>query len=614
MTIQEFLDSIGVETPLTELTLDGTMKYLNDPAGFKGWYRGTINKFGTFLQFGDWRNPKPEIFKETPAIPSDPVEKAAWEKAQKLQQEADAKHVLEVQERVSKDSIRELSQFSKEGQSLYLTTKGVRGWGVYYRFPSRSNAKETDLIVPVRDINEKVWGYQVISPYGDKDLIPGGRLGACFHLLGEKIESIVYVAEGYATAASVYEVTGKPSVCAFNAGNIPKVCKAIREKHPDAKIVIAADNDDAGLAFAKEASKEFDAIVVSPPKKEGDLDWNDFHKKFGKEATQKLLTGRSIEFRDRANLISAVDFINEPDVDIYYIVEELLPQGGTSVFAGQPKVGKTTTVRDLIRCVAGGTPFLGRKTVKGKVVYLALEEKDAFLRKKFKKFALEELQNIQITFWTSAKDKLDELQKIIEKYKPSLLVVDTMYKFIPPVEDKYAEMVQVLAPFDELAREYGTHIMLIHHAKKGESKGVESVLGSTAIAGAFDTILTQRKQMIENEEHRIISSTNRYGRDIEDMVITYDEMTEKTSVKKAPTKEDSGKMKILQFFKENPGQWFSPQQAIDAGCPGRFNTVKDACYDLQRSRMLLYQKGDRGSALYSVNPDWVGTVKEGDAY
>jgi putative DNA primase/helicase len=51
------------------------------------------------------------------------------------------------------------------------------------------------------------------------------------------------IAEGYATAASVYEATGHAVAVAFYADNLVTVARALWTKLPEARIVICADND-----------------------------------------------------------------------------------------------------------------------------------------------------------------------------------------------------------------------------------------------------------------------------------------------------------------------------------------------------------------------------------
>ena len=55
---------------------------------------------------------------------------------------------------------------------------------------------------------------------------------------------VIVIAEGYATAATVHKGTGLICVVAFSAGNIKPVVDALLAKHPDARLLIAADDDD----------------------------------------------------------------------------------------------------------------------------------------------------------------------------------------------------------------------------------------------------------------------------------------------------------------------------------------------------------------------------------
>lgn len=65
-----------------------------------------------------------------------------------------------------------------------------------------------------------------------------------YHVLGElEGADIIGICEGYATAATVYEIADIPVIVAWDAGNLTPVAKLIRAKYPDAKIVFGADDD-----------------------------------------------------------------------------------------------------------------------------------------------------------------------------------------------------------------------------------------------------------------------------------------------------------------------------------------------------------------------------------
>jgi phage/plasmid primase-like uncharacterized protein len=103
----------------------------------------------------------------------------------------------------------------------------------------------------------------------------------------------------------MYELTGIPTVIAYNAGNLGAVSKAIAEIAPNSRQIFAADNDhhlprkaepleNIGKVKAEAAAKEVGGIVLLPnfgaiekaalvDGKSPPTDWNDFAKVFGKE-------------------------------------------------------------------------------------------------------------------------------------------------------------------------------------------------------------------------------------------------------------------------------------------------------------------------------------------
>src|SRR5690606_19898560 len=64
-----------------------------------------------------------------------------------------------------------------------------------------------------------------------------------FHLLGHAPQWVVLLAEGYATAATLFEATGLPVVCAFDASNLMPVAEALRKRYKRARILVCADDD-----------------------------------------------------------------------------------------------------------------------------------------------------------------------------------------------------------------------------------------------------------------------------------------------------------------------------------------------------------------------------------
>ena len=147
----------------------------------------------------------------------------------------------------------------------YLTLKQLLPFQGLY-------VSDNKLLIPLRDIHGKVWNIQSIWPNTKKLFSKGGRTKGLFHIVNHQTlpyEGKVYIAEGYATAASLYIDTQVPSVAAMTANNLKNVAMVLREHRPQLDIIICADDDrftrgNPGITKAKEAAAAVGAKVVSP--------------------------------------------------------------------------------------------------------------------------------------------------------------------------------------------------------------------------------------------------------------------------------------------------------------------------------------------------------------
>lgn len=192
------------------------------------------------------------------------------------------------------------------GASAYLARKGVAGFGVgffaYTVVLSIDDARQRcdvwagsevrtffdslpkprpdshsflmfkvgSIAVPLRDAEGKLWSLQAINDQGTKLFPKYGRKSGCFHLIGEVLEQrALFVAEGYATAASVWMAMRTPTVVAIDSGNLLPVARALRELYPALRLVIAGDDDPSkpgnpGRTKAEAAALAVGGVAVFP--------------------------------------------------------------------------------------------------------------------------------------------------------------------------------------------------------------------------------------------------------------------------------------------------------------------------------------------------------------
>jgi len=150
------------------------------------------------------------------------------------------------------------------------------------------------LVVPAYKAGKLVT-LQFIAESGEKRFLTGGEIQGAYGSVGNQTDTI-YICEGYATADSVNQATGKAAIWAFNAGNLKDVAVAIRAKYPNSVIVIAGDNDqwthkpdgelwNVGVIKGMEAASAVGGYFACPdvPNDDADkrTDWNDIAKSDG---------------------------------------------------------------------------------------------------------------------------------------------------------------------------------------------------------------------------------------------------------------------------------------------------------------------------------------------
>ncbi|SMB28629.1 conserved protein of unknown function [Sterolibacterium denitrificans] len=142
----------------------------------------------------------------------------------------------------------------------YLRRKGVNAYGL--------RQLRAQLVIPVRDASGALCSLQFISPEGDKRFLSGGRKRGCYFAIGQP-RTVLCLAEGYATAASVFEATGYATACCFDAGNLEPVARVLRTKFPRLAIIVCADNDsetpgNPGVSMAMSAARAVRGMVAVP--------------------------------------------------------------------------------------------------------------------------------------------------------------------------------------------------------------------------------------------------------------------------------------------------------------------------------------------------------------
>lgn len=319
--------------------------------------------------FGCWKRQINEKWKDSNGnIP--PKDYTALKRKWAESAAAAAREEAERKERIATVALEEFNRLPKAENHDYLLIKGVKAAGDVRINPSG------DLVIPLRDINGKLWSYQTIDVFGDKLFRPGGRVAGCFFTMGDISDGVIVVCEGYATGATIHEATGFPVCCAMNCGNLRDTVADLRKRYEDRTIIIAADNDrfttdrdgnltNPGVTKAEEAAKLHRAKTVIPsfPGKEG-TDFNDLHQQAGIGVVRSAFeTALGVGLGQRMTIKSLLAFLPEEDSSSV-LGKRYLCRGGSCVLVGQTSAGKSSLGMQMAIMFAFGLDFFGLKPAR----------------------------------------------------------------------------------------------------------------------------------------------------------------------------------------------------------------------------------------------------------
>lgn len=244
---------------------------------------------GTLLHLAKQHGFRPA--EAAPQQPPSPEARKAQEaeRAERDAREQAAREAAQV--KAVQEAQRRFSEACETGASPYLERKAVGAHGVRF-------TPDGAVIVPMRDLQGELRNVQTIRPDGVKRYLPGGQKTGLLHWIGDPAGAqALILAEGYATAATVYQATARPVACCFDTTNLPHVARALRSHFgPAALLLFAADNDreteartgkNPGRSAAEAAARKVRGFVALPTADEGrNVDFNDWSASAGLEAVK----------------------------------------------------------------------------------------------------------------------------------------------------------------------------------------------------------------------------------------------------------------------------------------------------------------------------------------
>lgn len=364
--------------------------------------------------------------------------------------------------------------------------------------------REISTIYDYQDANGQI-AYQVVryTPKGFSQRRPDGNGNWAWNLQG--VERVLYklpkVIEAVNTGKPIYVVEGEKDadslaragiVATCNSGGAGKWRNEYAQTLRGANVVIVADRDEPGRTHAHTISDSLQGIAATVKTVEAPDPHKDVSDLLANGGSVDDLTLPTTETTDNTlRFIPASDLLCKSPPVPAWVWEGVLVHGAVTLFAGKPKVGKSTLLYALADAIATKqTTFLDRTLdSNGPVLYVS-EEGISTLAATFPRNAPNLYLVTRETRWPKPTwtELLNVTYTTAKELNPALVIIDTFafWGGLGAEAEKDAGVVQPL--LDGLSRiaSAGCAVILNHHQRKAGGDEGDAIRGSGAIAGSVD--------------------------------------------------------------------------------------------------------------------------------
>lgn len=353
-----------------------------------------------------------------------------------------------------------------------------------------------NLVLPIMDSLGEITSLQTIRPDGSKKFMSGGKIAGCFIPVDAPGSETLIICEGWATGATLAEHNpGADVIAAMNAGNLPAVARAMKNRY--SRIIIAGDDDkntegNPGRTAAEKAAKECGGVAVFPDGASG-TDFNDLFCETGGGA--KILESAPLPdgVARLVNLINADDDAELASIAAQqWLIDDVIPAESFVMVYGASGTGKSFAVLDMAMCIAAGKNWQSfEATGRRNVLYISAEGGRGM---RIRKRAWEQKHNIRVKelrvlpvgiVMDDAKSRADLIGAIAAVgHKFDAIVLDTLARSMSGDENTVKDAGAFIRGCDEIKEKFGCALIVVHHTGKDADRGAR---GSSAFRAATDT-------------------------------------------------------------------------------------------------------------------------------
>lgn len=424
------------------------------------------------------------------------------------------------------------------------------------------------LVVPIHDEYLTIHGVQFIWPDGVKRFKLGtDKLGHYF-MIGKPKEKTLLICEGYATGASLHQATGQAVTVAFDAGNLKPVAEALRQKYPDIRLIVCADNDawkkeyledgsvihheakpgqNTGIMEATKAARAVGGYLSIPcfhDTTSKPTDFNDLHQLEGLGVVRFQVENAAVPQQAPIILetVSAEPVAPENSLPFTYRrmseiqakpIRWLWPgriaRGKVTMLAGHPGLGKSQLTANLAAIITTGGIWPVDKTQcePGNVIFISaeddaedtmrprLEAAGAVLERVYILDAVRDESGTRPRAFNLARDILRLGEMLSHFGDVAMVVIDPITAYLGGTDShKNADMRALLSPLGELAAKHGAAVVCVSHLNKGGGgEALLRVTGSLAFVAASRAAFLIVRDNEDKHRRLLLPIKNNIGND-----------------------------------------------------------------------------------------------------
>lgn len=405
------------------------------------------------------------------------------------------------------EKVQKLVAQTTSGLSEYLTGKGLNR--------NVRLLSDGSMLLVIQN-GKEVTGAQIIKSTGEKRLISGTKKKGSFIALSKLPETTdtVLIAEGYATALTVSQLHDGLVLAAIDEGNLSPVTAWVSEHYPEARVIIAADNDikighpNTGKISAEKAAETVSGWVTLPPT-DDKADWDDYRQQYGIEAAKQAFSRGMYQMESTAKQHNNIEKIHSHrktklplsvgsqgfDSQSDYVVKGVIPANSLCSIYGASGSYKSFLAGSWGCHISTGKAWAGKTVAHGSVMYV-VGEGGIGVPRRVKAWEITNGQTVDNMYlvntpvFPASPSEVSEMviaakQVEAETGKPvRLIIIDTLARcFGGADENDSKDMGAFIRGCDELKAKTGATVLVVHHSGKDESKGAR---GSSSFRAALD--------------------------------------------------------------------------------------------------------------------------------